>query len=185
MINNNNVNEHSIMGLYEKYNPQVVSFITNILDDNRNNNDQIRSFFRSGYCWHFAKILQSTFGRGTVCMTYPLGHMVWVDIDGLAYDIEGPYEMELHDVDMFLPESFLSGTLCAFTHIPNTSYKCPEDFRDWAKDIGKDPVYMMTQIFIDIPDKSNIDYNNQTLEEVVLEYWIKNKDMLTECYKSK
>ena len=50
--------------------------------------EEFRKLFTQGYCWHFAKMLQATFGRGTVCVAFHIAHMVWVDTDGTAYDIE-------------------------------------------------------------------------------------------------
>lgn len=49
----------------------------------------IERLFRSGYCYYFAEILKSAFNRGELCWCAPLGHIIWMDIDGIPYDIEG------------------------------------------------------------------------------------------------
>lgn len=53
------------------------------------NSETIRNLFSSGYCYHFALILQHCFKRGDVCLAYPFGYMVWRDVNGVVYGIEG------------------------------------------------------------------------------------------------
>ena len=53
--------------------------------------EAIRSTFRAGYCYYFAHMLKLAFGRGCVCWAAPFSHIVWVDTDGMPYDIEGVY----------------------------------------------------------------------------------------------
>lgn len=80
------------------------------IDDFRGDSEDIRSKFRNGYCYYFAKMLQFTYGRGTVCLTAPFGHFVWVDGDtenDNAYDIEGLYRMKDHDTFYLIPEEYL------------------------------------------------------------------------------
>ena len=79
----------------------------------------IHDVFRHGYCWHFAHILKSTFGRGEVCIAYPFGHFVWKDVNGVVYDIEGEYG---HDSEAccYIPEDYLPDeVLDTFRHIPD------------------------------------------------------------------
>lgn len=66
--------------------------------------ESVEHHFRSGYCWHLAIILRETFGRGKVCWAAPFGHIVWVDEDDLAYDIEGLYTGEAF---YFIPIEYL------------------------------------------------------------------------------
>lgn len=69
---------------------EVIDFIDDIYASQpREHNEAIRSLFHNGYCYYFANMLKMAFGRGTVCLAYPFGHIVWLDTDGIAYDIEG------------------------------------------------------------------------------------------------
>lgn len=78
--------------------------------------EEFRDLFRAGYCWHFAKMLQTTFNRGTVCITFPIGHFIWLDTDGSAYDIDG---FDITEHYYYVPEEYLGRELDAFKHIPN------------------------------------------------------------------
>lgn len=75
----------------------------------------LRLTFHAGYCWHFAHILKDTFKRGEVCWAAPFGHFVWVDDNGVPYDVEGVNEGEQ---DYNIPESYLGDKIKDFTHIP-------------------------------------------------------------------
>lgn len=75
----------------------------------------IRHTFRAGYCWHFAHILKDTFKRGEVCWTAPFGHFVWVDDNGVPYDVEG---VNFGEQAYNIPESYLGDKIRDFTHIP-------------------------------------------------------------------
>ena len=63
MTENEWVKTHTT-GPFKKYDPDVVAFIGEILYDRRNQEDDLRSFFRAGYCYHFARMLQDVFKRG-------------------------------------------------------------------------------------------------------------------------
>ena len=87
--------------------PEVLNFINDIYDSQpEENSEAIRHLFHCGYCYYFASMLKTAFGRGTICLAYPFGHIVWLDTDGIPYDIEGvtisEYE-KLVDIDC-LPE---------------------------------------------------------------------------------
>lgn len=100
-------------------NKQVLGFIDNFYNSFRGNQEHLRSLFRSGYCWHFAHVLKSTFNRGEVCWTAPFGHFVWLDIDNIPYDIEGIY---FGDAEYFVPEKYLGDTIKDFQHIPGEGF---------------------------------------------------------------
>ena len=96
-----------------------------------NNQEYLREKFRCGYCYYFAHMLKTAFGRGTVCWTAPLGHFVWVD-DGAnkyetnydkikTYDIEGKYNVKEHDVLYLIPEEFLNEHIKDFLHTPDSN----------------------------------------------------------------
>ena len=98
--------------------------------------------FRSGYCWHFAHLLKATFDRGEVCWCAPFGHMVWVDIDGTPYDIEGVYHGEAM---YFIPEKYSVGHLDEFRHLAGmntpvnaaTKAELIAIVKQYCKDTGK------------------------------------------------
>ena len=85
--------------------------------------EKIRYHFRAGYCWHFANILRSVFNRGKICWTAPFSHFVWLDDDGIAYDIEGRYEGEAYQL---IPAEYLGNIVECFKHIT------PEHDKDTA-----------------------------------------------------
>lgn len=99
--------------------------------------EEFRDLFRAGYCWHFAKMLQTTFNRGTVCITFPIGHFIWLDTDGSAYDIDG---FDITEHYYYIPEEYLGSELDAFKHISNlyVSNATNEDLLKIAKKYCKD-----------------------------------------------
>ncbi len=106
--------------------PDVMAFIGAIYDSRPEEHaEAVRGFLRSGYCYYFAHMLKLAFGRGTVCLAYPLGHAVWLDEDGIPYDAEGvcmsEYE-KLVDIDC-LPELKYD-----FMHVPELA--SPPDIRE-------------------------------------------------------
>lgn len=84
---------------------EVLKFIDEIYASQpKENREAIRRLFHCGYCYYFANMLKLAFNRGTVCLAYPFGHVVWLDVDGVAYDIEGVTASEyekLVDIDCF------------------------------------------------------------------------------------
>lgn len=101
-----------------KADPAVLAFITELACCAATDGDQyevIRSTFRAGYCWHFAMILKNVFERGEVCWAAPFGHIVWVDENGIPYDIEG-----LNDGEQIynIPVSYLGDFVRNFIHRP-------------------------------------------------------------------
>ena len=103
---------------------EVLGFIENFLGNDPEQAEVIRHKFRAGYCWHFAHMLQATFGFGTCCLTFPFGHFVWFGKDWIPYDIEGVYEGE---ADYFIPEHLMQEDLADFKRIPGKYIDKPED----------------------------------------------------------
>ena len=161
---------------YNKYDPVVIEFIANILYDDRNRNDALRSFFHSGYCYYFAVMLQNAFQKGFICIAEPLGHIVWVDDKGCAYDIEGPYLPLEHDCIVITPVSFLGRTLCDFLHIPGKEYHAPKDFHDWATFMKFTDIFAITKVYQEIP-RNQVDYSIP-LEDNAYWYWVNHKQEL-------
>ncbi len=105
---------------YPTADTQVLQFIYNFLmHSGEENSETIRNQFRNGYCYYFAHMLQRAFNRGTVCVTAPIGHFVWMDENQVPYDIEGVNES---DCDCYIPESFLGDMVNDFLHVPGVGY---------------------------------------------------------------
>lgn len=89
--------------------------------------------FASGYCYYFACMLKAAFNRGEICWAAPFGHIVWVDENGIPYDISGVNESETDD---YIPEYMMGNTILDFKHIAgkvhNTSdQEIAEMVLDW------------------------------------------------------
>lgn len=182
------------------YKEEVVRFIAEILYDARNDQDAIRSFFRAGYCYYFANLLQTAFHRGIICQAEPYGHMVWVDEDGCAYDVEGSYDPREHECEQLTDASYLGDLLLDFLHIPGKEYQAPKAFHEWAEFMHMTDTYATTLIYRNLPreKKESIprktEIENQypgvtsytlTLEEIIYPYWIQNQRELQERYWGK
>lgn len=108
----------------------INDFMGGYLSDYRNQ-ECLREKFRCGYCYYFAHMLKTAFGRGTVCWAAPYGHFVWVDegtdkyetdYDKIrTYDIEGKYNPKEHGVLYLIPEEFLNEHIKDFLHTPDSN----------------------------------------------------------------
>lgn len=165
-------------GDYDKYDIQVISFIAEILYDKRNETDCIRSFFRGGYCYHFASILLESFRRGKLCIAEPFGHIIWQDVDGLCYDIEGPYVPKEQECERITDIRFLEDTVYDFIHIPGKEYHAPYDFHIWAEFMHFNDTFAIIKVYQEIP-REEVDYN-KTLPENAYNYWLDHKMELQE-----
>lgn len=108
---------------YPDVDEKVLTFITQLMCVYASNEDEyeiIRGTFRAGYCWHFAHLLKTTFGRGEVCWAAPFGHIVWVDDNGVPYDAEGA---NFGEQIYHIPEKYLGECLNDFKHIPGGDHK--------------------------------------------------------------
>ena len=54
--------------------------------------------------------------EGAVCIAFPVGHMVWVDDDNTAYDIDG---IDITECYYYIPEEYLGNQIINFKHIPH------------------------------------------------------------------
>lgn len=75
--------------------------------------------FANGYCYYFACILKVAFNRGEICWAAPFGHIVWVDENGIPYDISGVNESETDD---YIPEYMMGDTILDFKHIAGKTH---------------------------------------------------------------
>ena len=88
----------------------VLDFIADIAFKPNCDAESTRLLFRTGYCYYFAVMLKDAFNRGKVCAAYPISHFVWVDDNGIPYDIEGIYEGSAEDyipIEFFNLEDYL------------------------------------------------------------------------------
>lgn len=169
-------------GECEDYNKNVITFISEIAyHGGEQGEDVIHDLFRAGYCYWFANMLKMAFGRGRLCMTYPFGHIVWEDEDGLAYDIEGAYLLDEHECEELIPMDFFGDIAYDFMHIPNKEYHASKSFHEWADFMKMTDTYAATTIFLNMP-KDGIDYENDDFDTVVHQYWIEHQQELQEKY---
>lgn len=105
---------------WEFSDPLVIRFIADILY--RTNSDEgieaIYQLFAAGYCYYFANMLKLAFNRGTVCWHKGFGHIVWVDTDGIAYEIGGIF-FDYGEGDL-VPVEELGDGLKDFMRVPGT-----------------------------------------------------------------
>ena len=80
-----------VKSVHPKSDEQVLHFIYDFrtMQKSEAAEEAIYTQFESGYCYYFAHMLKLAFKRGEVCWAAPYGHMVWVDDDGIPYDISG------------------------------------------------------------------------------------------------
>lgn len=115
---------------YREANEKVLYFIADFYyhslsfyDDIEQHCECLRKQFRAGYCYHFAMMLKDSFNRGEICWAAPFSHIVWVDEDDTAYDIEGVYESEC---EYLIPVSYLGSALGGFKHVRGLEYLVTE-----------------------------------------------------------
>lgn len=89
-----------------------------ISDDKR---DEVVNFtvnkYTNRYCYYFAKILQGAFQRGDVVILAPYSHLVWRDVDGKLYDINGEVsERDYEEFECQIEEEYLGDHLRNFLH---------------------------------------------------------------------
>lgn len=106
----------SEFNLSKGVNKDVIEFIANVLYHSGTEESNVtRRLFEAGYCYYFALMLKDAFGRGRLCYAYPFGHIVWEDVNGVSYDINGPYRAD----DYLFDISDLGDGIKDFKHVPN------------------------------------------------------------------
>lgn len=92
--------------------------------------------YTNGYCYYFAKILQAAFRRGDVVILAPYSHLVWRDVDGKLYDINGEVnERDYEEFECQIEEEYLGDHLRNFLH--RDGYTCnttKEDIKQLIKE---------------------------------------------------
>lgn len=111
-------NDADVASKYPDVDPAVLEFITDFACHAAKSEAQyevLRSTFRAGYCWYFAHMLKLAFGRGEVCWAAPFGHFVWVDTNGVPYDVEG---VNFGEQEYHIPERYLGKHVRDFMRVP-------------------------------------------------------------------
>lgn len=105
-----------IKRIYKNADEQVLKFIYDFrnMQKSEQAEEVLYQQFSSGYCYYFAHMLQTAFGRGEVCWAAPYGHIVWVDENGTPYDISGVNDSDTND---FIPEYVMGKTINDFKHV--------------------------------------------------------------------
>lgn len=84
-----------------------------------NRAETMYDLFKCGYCYYFAIMLKAAFNRGQICWAAPLGHIVWVDDDGVPYDIDGVNDSEC---EYYIPTSYIKEAIVDFKHVPGEEF---------------------------------------------------------------
>ena len=114
--------------VYPGSDEDVLTFIGRVLYQHGPDGlEDIRRFFRGGFCYYFALMLKDAFGRGTICNNGGNGQIVWLDGTNyntdIAYDIEGVYI----DYSLLIPVSAMGKMIYDFKHVPGLSYGASVD----------------------------------------------------------
>ena len=130
IINNDYVEnfDFTIIGntlhLYE-LDSEVIEFIKSFLSNDKY--DIMLNKFYTTYSYQFAEMLKSTFDRGTVCWLAPHSHIVWMDDNGVPYDIKG---LNKDKCEEYIPVHYLGDSLEYFKHIRISRTLPAEEIRE-------------------------------------------------------
>ena len=108
---------------------EVLRFIANfVFHENSKNGkgmEAIKNLFSEDYCWHFAHMLKTVFGRGQIYCTENGHHFAWRDTKTtgiMLYDINGIY----HTHKILVPEEELEEGLQEIKKGPESSEEEPD-----------------------------------------------------------
>lgn len=141
----------------------------------------VAKVFRNGYCYYFAIMLKDAFNRGEVCMTYDHKHVIWMDVDNVAYDIDGMFGWfpETANKDnywngLFIPVEKLSNYINSFKHIPDkpgTDKTGMLEFYNVKKDVDNKKDFKNVKIWsFDDPLNAHKCSNVDEFVEMILKY---------------
>lgn len=165
-------------GYFKNADKEVIRFIANILYDSKDS-DTIYYFFTSGYCYYFALMLKDAYKRGTICWHRNHGHIVWVDDNNVAYDIDGAF-YDYDDGDLLPVETSLGELIEDFKHTNRTSYNIPKRFKDWCEHHKMTEIYAIEDIYKNMPEYDD----TITVSENVFLYWMTHEPELSEYYNN-
>lgn len=112
-------------------NRQVLGFIYGMCHNkDKNYSNELSFTFRHGYCYQFACMLRDTFNRGAVCIAAPNEHIIWLDEDNIAYDVNGVYITQCEYIQV---SKMNWDVLSAFLHIPfhEKEFGSEESYAQW------------------------------------------------------
>ena len=141
----------------------------------------IEKVFSQGYCYYFAIMLKDAFNRGEVCMTYDHKHVVWIDDDNVAYDINGMFgwypdtaNKDNYWDGLLIPVEKIPKYIESFKHIPDkpgTDRAGMEEFDNVKKDIENKKDFMNVKIWsFDDPLNAHKCSNVDEFVGMVLDY---------------
>lgn len=134
--------------------------------------DAIEKVFRNGYCYYFAIMLKDAFNRGEVCMTYDCMHVVWIDDDNVAYDINGIFgwyadtsNKDNYWNGLLIPVEKIPNYIESFKHVPDkpgTDRTGMEEFEKVKQEIAEKTDFMNVKIWsfddpLNVHKFSNVD----------------------------
>lgn len=134
--------------------------------------DTFVKVFRNGYCYYFAIMLKDAFNRGEVCMTYDCRHVIWIDDDNVAYDINGIFGWyaETSNKDnywngLLIPVEKIPNYIESFKHVPDkpgTDSTGMEEFDKVKQEIAEKTDFMNVKIWsfddpLNVHKFSNVD----------------------------
>ena len=98
-------------------NAAVSKFIDNFRTElGRDRVDDLIYFYTHGWCYYFACTLREAFDRGCVAKVHGASHIVWVDDDGTAYDINGKRRNDLEYYEHYVDRD-------AYRNIPEDTWE--------------------------------------------------------------
>ena len=114
---------------YECCDEEVIKFIANILYYEDDKNNSIYNLFSNGYCYYFAVMLKTAFNRGEICWCAPYAHFIWLDTNGIPYDIEG---VSTAEANYYIPEAYITDGIADFKHVPGVEFGATKEYIDNA-----------------------------------------------------
>ena len=168
-------------GYCRGYRKDIITFIANIrFHCNANNpsgSTEITHLFGSGYCFYFAKILQTAFG-GEIYWHQNHGHIVWSDDGKHFYDIDGPFRLydELWEL---VPIGFLGSMINDFKHVDEYKivWSLYSPLVKWKRENYpyESDAAIISTIFMGMPPYTEY-HPGDTIESEVFKFWQKYPD---------
>ena len=117
---------------------QILYFIYDFISNRGTNDyaDVLHQQFTFGYCWYFAHMIKLALSPQNigVYLTYPMGHFVARDSNGVAYDVGG--RVDRGDTVYYIPDFQLPrNMLNDFKHVPGLGTPRPttEDIIEFGR----------------------------------------------------
>ncbi len=99
---------------YTKYTP-LIEFNNRMYFNLTEEDEEGFMIFTAGYCYHYAKLLQTIMGYGEVALCFSRSHCVWFDPGKGGFDFYGVF----FDTAFFIPERYWDyDTVVNYSHVP-------------------------------------------------------------------